>query len=767
MKVSATDLLRTYSAPSLQQMARHRLVQTKGTSKERLIGALAPVLYDGNSVRAALAELIGRERMLLDRIILAGGQVRTAIVKAQLEDEGITLPARTDGRFNSYFGSRETGELRVRDSTKFEDLVARLGAYGLVFTAEPIGTSGYIVETGRPGHRLFIPDEILKHLPAVNLPVEIVQEPEVIVTSDPTEFLRDLYLLLSYASLNPIALTTKGLIVKRTLAKIASTLRHVEDVSLAKSEDELFWLPLVRAIGEELGLLVTGAGELAMDSRAPEFFQLPVEVRRLRIFDAYRVTAHLSEIYQIPDLVISGRGISPRFALPEVVIARQRVLRELSCMPVGEWIKANHLAHRMNLGAFEFLIARNRTNSYYSYSYDDVNAPYAGYNTLGLTFRSVNDVAVGWNDVEARFIWAMLEGPLHALGIIDLGGTETRITAIRITEDGGRLLRGEPLPPVASESNVVVQPNFQIFAFEPTNEDVLFKLDLIADRINADQAIEYELTRSSVQRALQTGIDTAAVIDFLATTSTVPLPQNVQRSIEEWGGQVERITLLSRTPVIQVLRPQILDELYQDPEFALLLGRRVSPTAALVADVDIRKLCNTLIERGHLPSRTEGTGDPAVNGARAAIRVDGRIEFFQQLPSLFDLAMVRPFSEGPDGGLKLTPESLRRGAKRSLTADDIIAALEHLQACPVSEEVSALVRRWAKDWGHGALFETAILQVDQEGTLADLLLDPELRPWLQAIPGVPTIALVRREAVKKLRSLLADRGMSLYDKLMR
>ena len=118
----------------------------------------------------------------------------------------------------------------------------------------------------------------------------------------------------------------------------------------------------------------------------------------------------------------------------------------------------------------------------------------------------------------------------------------------------------------------------------------------------------------------------------------------------------------------------------------------------------------------------------------------------------------------PDaGGMRLTAASLRRGAKSGRSADEILATLVLLQGKPLIPEVAALVRRWAKDWGSGALFQSAFLQVDQPETLTDLLADPEVRSHLQRLPGAPTIALVRPDGVAELRSLLESRGMSLGD----
>jgi len=771
MRIAAADLLRTYANASLQQMARQWGLDTKRKNKEQFVRELAPRLYDPQEIRHALADLAPAERTLLDRLILAEGEAPTSLVRAQLEREGVIERPQPPDRnsYDSYYQT-PTGSVRTRGSSKFEDLVARLGVLGLAFTAEPSDSYGTIVELGKPGRRLFIPEEILKHLPAVALRAQTVAPPATIQAGDAAPLLRDLYLLLSFVGREQVPLTARGVIAKRTLVRVAGELSRREDVAAVRSEDELAWLPLLRGLAEELGLLAPSVGELILAPRAAEFLRLPAGERRRRLFEAYRRTSHWCELYRIPELAISGKAGSLRLAPPGAVAARQRVLAELAGLPVAAWITLDHLIERIATRAYEFLLPRRWTPTYYGYGfgygYGYQPSPYHGENELGLTFNIEESEQEGWNLVEAGFIRVIVTEALAALGIVDLGG-EGKAVAFRITEDGARLLRGETPPSPASAPHVVVQPNFQVFAFEPTGEDVLFTLDQLADRVRAEQAIEYELTRDSIYRAQRAGLDAAGVLAFLERVSTVGVPQNVRRTIEEWGGQLERITLRRRAPLLHVADAAALDELYADPALAPLLGRRLAPTVALVASADLRKLSDRLVAGGRLPALTEGPDKQASPAPRLSVDVEGRITFRQRLPSIYDLSLLRPFAEEADGTMRLSPQSLRRGAKAACSADEIVATLERLHAGPLPPDVSAFVRRWAKDWGEGALFETALLQVDQAATLSDLLADPEVKPLLQAVPGAPTLALVRPESVPRLRALLDARGMALGDRLLR
>lgn len=85
------------------------------------------------------------------------------------------------------------------------------------------------------------------------------------------------------------------------------------------------------------------------------------------------------------------------------------------------------------------------------------------------------------------------------------------------------------------------------------------------------------------------------------------------------------------------------------------------------------------------------------------------------------------------------------------------------QSDPIPAEIEESVRRWARDWGRGALVQAVILQVQSPDVLVNLLADPEVGPHLDPLPGVDTVALVRGEKTAEVRAALEVRGMVLSD----
>ncbi len=768
MPTDATALLQSYNRASLDVMVRFRNPRFKG-NKQALVAALAPTLFDPKLIKDALENITSAERELLDIVAAAGGSTSSVAARAQLTTRGTIDPPRTN---QSVYVRPSTGSAAVRGSRMFEDLVARLGALCLVFSTPPQSYGSQVVNLGVPGSQLYIPEEILAHLPKVTIEPEFIDQPAQMRLADPTLLLRDTYLLLSFAERDPIPLTKRGQIMKRSLVAIDQTLRISERASDVRSEDELGRLPFLRAMDERVGLLVEHVGGLYVGDRASEVLSLPQGERLRQYFEGYLDTHRWSELFRIPDLTISNKAaiFTLRLAPEPIIAARKRLVDVLRELPSDRWVSFGHLLERVQRRAYEFLFPRRTRGQYYSssygygYGYGEVATPYIGNNELGWTFPDVKTDVEGWSTVEGGMIRVVVEEALHWLGVVDLGYENDKLVAFRVTENGQRLLTGAVPRIDDPPANVVVQPNFQVFAFEPVREAVLYFLDRVAERRRVDQALEYELTRESLRVGLQQGLTVVEILTTLEHLSRVDLPQNVRRTLEEWGASHERVTIRRGTALVQTVDEATLDALYADERVSSLLGRRMGPTAAFTSHTNLRALHDRLIALERIPATSEG--DDADATEQLTLDDDGHICFVQALPSVFVTGAVRRFADdGSDGTLRLTRESLRRGAKLGLEADQVISRLDQASGGDVPAAVQAFVRRWAKNWGSGSLQDVTLLQVESSDVLQDLLADPELRPDLTPLPGSAVHAVVRKAAVKRVHERLTERGMALSDSL--
>lgn len=740
---TASDMLPFISKESLLAMGRFWGLDNKTRSKEELVAALSPLFADPARVAGAVRSLAPRERAALDALILNGGRLSVRALQGQLQSEGLVdaRPPRSSFSF-----ARSEGSPSRADSRRFEDILARLGALGLAFPWPP--SSGSMLTLKSPATTVVIPRPILEVLPPVTVTVLAAPEPAVVSEARPDILLRDLLTVLGAVRREPVELTVRGLIPKRSLVKLARL--------LSVPESDLGYPSFVMLLARAAGLIVTTGGKLREGTQTESFLERSRGERLRQLYEAYVSDEQWSELTRIAGVAVRGTT-----AGAFLVRARRRVLDVVRGYGGSGWIRMDDVVNVVRRTAYEFLIPRER-NDPYGYYRDYPFNPYTDGNLLGVSFDGGWEESEGWNRVEGGFIRAVVSEPLFWLGLVDLGAaaSDAATDALRVTDAGAALLRGRipDLPQLAA--NVVIQPNFQILAFEPTGEDVLFRLERLADRVSAQQVVEYRITRDSIYRAQQGGMEAEEILSFLDTVSTVPIPQNVRRSIEEWAAQTNRIVLRRHASLLQTLDEATLDSLYARGDTAPLLGKRVAPCAALVPYDNLEPLNARLTaDGGPMPALSEGN-DAQLGGG---IRVDdgGTITFTARLPSIHLQQQVRAVAEPDgDGTYRLTRASLRLAA-RKLGPDDIGEALSHFQGAPLSDEVVALIHRWTKNWGSAALAEVLLLQVESGDILESLLAAPELRPYLQRLPGASTAALVSRKGLATVRAALEERGMEL------
>jgi hypothetical protein len=325
---------------------------------------------------------------------------------------------------------------------------------------------------------------------------------------------------------------------------------------------------------------------------------------------------------------------------------------------------------------------------------------------------------------------------------------------------------GDPPDIPAAEGRVVVQPNFRIFALDPISDHVLATLDQFAERISAERAIEYKLTRESVYAAQQKGWTARRVAEYLEKAGEAPLPQNVARTLEEWGGLHRRIVIHRRAALAQTVTPEAMDHLLADEALAAHLSRRLTPTVALLRsskDV-VPRLMRNLQKQGLPPARTAHPGD--ARRPSLTLADDGRLIFAHKVPSIFLFTTLGRFIElGDDGLWRLTPAAVVRALDSGLGVDDILKELTDLHRGALPAWAVKAVKSWGKYYGDARLETLTLIQFRDAAALRELLDDPELSPYLQ--PFIASRGLARIDAAHqdKIRHLLAERGVDILGTL--
>ena len=781
MSETPRQLLEAYNYHTLLDIARFNRIPTENKKgkrlyKRELVRELEQRLFTKKRVQEALERLSPVERKVLDVLLLRGGRANTSAFRRLLVSHGIVSPT----------GSKKKMNPQDPNATDFESVVARLTLHGLVFSAEGLVSDlGYtrtvLKRSLKPGPSLYIPPTIRRYLPSPD--PDLLQRPvrvDRVQSASARTLQRDLYLYWSYVRDHQVRVTVKQEVYKRTLRDLAGNLLTPITLQSGQSERDLPYLLFLRRLLMGLGLLsLTGQRDLTAND-ASHFLAADPAQRVRRSFEAWLDGDFWNELYDqpLPHISITTGGGIPPYPTPKPIVqARRQVVRFLQKLSAQGWVPLNNLVETIRVEEYEFLLPRDyrarSTGYYYSYYYYGplYKTPYAAHrNPLGWTFQGVTSEEEGWDLVEAPFITNVITGPLHWLGLVDLGYGDAEQTPIayRLTPLGAWLLGlGPPVEiPTEKQGRIIVQPNFQILAMDPVSDQTLATLDIFADRISAERAIEYRMSRESVYRGQQRGWSAQRIIAYLEEISGGKLPQNVVVSLQEWQALHERITIYRRVALVHAHDPEVLDQLSRHPNLTELLRHRPAPTAALVNPQQVDALIEAFGTAGVLPAVTRQAGRE--ENCLVADE-EGNLRLVHRTPSIYLARRLDRFAERVDDHhYRITPASVQKALEQGLDAPSILQELSTLHQGPLPFRLTVRIKAWAHHYGDAALQSLTLLQLRDEAALQELLQDPEVGPFLRRFnpPPEQALALVTQDDLEALRRLLAERGMTIGDTIL-
>jgi hypothetical protein len=536
----------------------------------------------------------------------------------------------------------------------------------------------------------------------------------------------------------------------------------------------------------------------------PVLFRLEPAARVQRTFVQWRDGTFWNELLSVPELTI--RGIDSRLdPVPgQIAKARHSVLEQIAQLhrtrpPSTSWTSISRLLEHVRTHEYEFLLPREYLTVHAGYlryqSYLSHASPYISYgNAMGWSFLPpVEDEADGWDLVEAGFIRSILLEPMYWMGLLDIGLLDGVPTAYRLTPIGAWVLNAGPRVEFPQEGGrVVVQPNFELFAFDPISDLVLSKLDQFAERVQAERAIKYRLTRRSIYRAQKRGWSVDQILQALTEMSRSDderseprarsLPQNIVRTLQEWQALHERITIHRRTGLLQAADGELLAQLAQHPSIRRHLRTDVpgahdgEAALALVPPAlgEAEELARALERAGYPALRTRSPQQavqPVMLLDESKLTASGvQVEFAVALPSIYLLKQLEPISSIDERGrFHLTPGSIQDAIDHGISIQDIVDRLRALHRGPLPQAVERQIRAWGHYYGEAALEQMTLIQVRDAKTLNELLEEPEIRAVLRPFVPDPSRALacVAPDQVDALLEVLARYGIDVGDQLDR
>ncbi len=305
----------------------------------------------------------------------------------------------------------------------------------------------------------------------------------------------------------------------------------------------------------------------------------PRQVRALA--EAWRESTLFNDLWHTPGLQPEDTGWRN-----DPLLARQTLLTYLEMVPPHDW------------WAIEHLIDVIRSDE------PDFQRPGGDYESWYIRDAVTGEYLQGfenWDRVDGAVLRFILTGPLHWLGLLDLGdeGTLARLTVY------GRAMCGEtdwPDPP-DERTPVVVQEDGTVLAARTVSRYERFQLARIARWDGAGDPYVYALTPQALQRALQSGLKLDAILAFLKRTSGDAVPEPVARRLAQWAAVGQAEMWLMEAVILRATAPDALKAILETPELRRYLGATLGPTAVVVRAGQEDDLMNALQQRGIVVER--------------------------------------------------------------------------------------------------------------------------------------------------------------------
>ncbi len=449
---------------------------------------------------------------------------------------------------------------------------------------------------------VYIPDDLLPLIPelsagevtsrrdAPSLRVGSAAPPHHVRPAD-ASVVEDIFGLVVTARNQPVRLRPDGSLHSKDLQAVnALCVVPVPETSVAA--DDRLALTVHLALAAEL--ITATEGQLILNAeRARAWLQALTAQRLLTLQMAWRDDPHWNDLRRVPSLKPQPTGWRN-----DPVLARRRVLGFLADCRPGNWYKLNEFANAVRTSYPDF---QRPDGDYTSWYIHDLG----GHPLMGFEY---------WDQVEGALLRYLISGPLHWLGVTDLGWEidPHQPTTFCLAATGLSLLDLAPPPrrEIVPDRHIaqramVVRDDFTIRVALDASLYKRFQLARFTDFLERGaHHVGYRMSPLSLARARRQGITPVQISTFLQRVSADRVPAKVLEAVQGWYKRSGSVRL-DQGVVLRVDRPETLRALYQRPVIASLLGEVLGPQAVLIPRGNVRLVRKWLLEQGYLEGSEE------------------------------------------------------------------------------------------------------------------------------------------------------------------
>jgi len=200
-----------------------------------------------------------------------------------------------------------------------------------------------------------------------------------------------------------------------------------------------------------------------------------------------------------------------------------------------------------------------------------------------------------WDAVEGALIEFYMMGPMHWLGLVDVGDD-----AIRLTAYGRAFLQIAEWPQVSDEDHPIeIRDDGTLLASRRVNRFERFQLARFTAWVETGDPYVYRLNADSIQRANTQGITPQHIQAFVARQlDNKPIPTPIINLLKNWQGGATGAVTFETLLVLRTTSPEVMDKIFNAPEYRRYLGARLGPMACVIRDEQWAELREKLGEQG-------------------------------------------------------------------------------------------------------------------------------------------------------------------------
>jgi hypothetical protein len=551
--LSLERALRAYEPVMLGVIADRWDVDLETHSVTDITTTLLQVMLDRDAAAATWDRLDDAQRGAMQSLLGAGG----------------TMPARMFARL--YGEIREMGPGKLEREKPYLDPVS----IAEVLLYRGLIARGYDETEAGPSAVIYVPTDLAAVLPTHHTGFDLSVEEDDELPFDESEDEEEAWTLPSEQP-DGIIQTDTSLVddmatVLAYLQVAAVSIRegeyglpqaHVESLNAFLLKKEPMRLVFLLGLARSLALIAERDSLLKPVSQsARRWLESPRSEQVRTLATAWRESLNYNDLCHVSGLVVEAVGNDPR-------LGRQMLMDTLRDLPPDSWWIVDGVIDEIKETAPDF------------------QRPGGDYEGWYIRDERSNEFLTGfgsWDAVDGAMLHFMLVGPLHWLGLADLGrfagGMLGRLNAYGRAFVSGQKWPARPDTPDA----ITLHDDGTVEASRRLSRYDRFQLARFTEWLGVDERYRYRFSPRGLRRAAIQHIEARHIRAFLERAlQTGQLPQGVDTILTRWAQTAEADATIEQVTILRTASETALDSVLEEPSVRRYLGARLGPDAVIV-----------------------------------------------------------------------------------------------------------------------------------------------------------------------------------------